>query len=138
MSNPCTGNSWRSIVWGGPAGEEKFVAVASNGDEPRVMTSTDGATWELGTDVPEGSWQSVSWGGPAGSELFVVVGGSVMTSPDGVTWTIAPLGSIPDGGWMSVAYGGPAGSELFAAVADEADDGLYVMTSYTGIGIVPV
>jgi len=57
----------------------------------------------------------------------------VMTSPDGITWTISP-GTIPLGEWTSVTYGGPAGSELFAAVADFAPSGDHAMTSVSGIG----
>ena len=35
-------NSWRSVTWGGPAGQEKFVAVANLGTGNRVMTSATG------------------------------------------------------------------------------------------------
>ena len=42
-------------------------------------------------------------------------GNRVMTSPDGITWTIR---TSPDSGWTSVAYG----------------DGLFVAVSYTGTG----
>lgn len=83
-----------------------------------------------------GSWQSVTWGGPVGYELFVAVSeDNVMTSPDGITWTISP-GTIPGGEWSSVTYGGPAGSELFAAVAEAAStpSGEHAMTSVSGIG----
>jgi hypothetical protein len=68
-----------------------------------------------------------------GYELFVAVSqDNVMTSPDGITWTISP-GTIPGGEWSSVTYGGPAGSELFAAVAEDGP-GEYAMTSVSGIG----
>ncbi|CAN1545076.1 hypothetical protein MCEMAEM6B_01949 [Mycobacteriaceae bacterium] len=36
---PAANNSWNSVVWGGPAGQEKFVAVAVSGTNNRVMTS---------------------------------------------------------------------------------------------------
>jgi hypothetical protein len=79
-------NTWASVTWGGPAGAERFVAVAYSGSVDRVMTSTDGITWTLGTTPADNYWQSVTWGGPAGAERFVAVaaGGSgdrVMTSP---------------------------------------------------------
>ena len=32
-------NDWRSLVWGGPTGQEKFVAVGASGTGNRVMTS---------------------------------------------------------------------------------------------------
>ncbi|MGA1588856.1 MAG: hypothetical protein ACO38I_09720, partial [Ilumatobacteraceae bacterium] len=38
-------NDWLSVAWGGPAGQEKFVAVAYSGTGNRVMTSPDGITW---------------------------------------------------------------------------------------------
>ena len=32
-------NSWNAVTWGGPAGQETFVAVSSTGTGNRVMTS---------------------------------------------------------------------------------------------------
>jgi len=32
-------NQWSSVTWGGPTGQEKFVAVAATGTGNRVMTS---------------------------------------------------------------------------------------------------
>jgi len=32
-------NQWSSVGWGGPAGQETFVAVAASGVGNRVMTS---------------------------------------------------------------------------------------------------
>jgi hypothetical protein len=125
--------SLNDITWGGPVGGKLFVAV---GNDPSVVTSTDGITWVSQSNIPSGSWQSVAWGGPVGYELFVAVSqDNVMTSPDGITWTISP-GTIPGGEWSSVTYGGPAGSELFAAVAKAAStpSGEHAMTSFSGIG----
>jgi hypothetical protein len=79
-------NDWLSVTWGGPAGSETFVAVASSGTGNRVMTSPDGVTWTIQTSAADNAWLSVTWGGPAGSETFVAVaatgtGNRVMTSP---------------------------------------------------------
>ena len=122
------------ITWGGPVGGKLFVAVG-NDPSSSVVTSTDGITWVSQSNIPLGSWQSVTWGGPVGYELFVAVSqDNVMTSPDGITWTISP-GTIPEGEWSSVTYGGPAGSELFAAVAEDGSStNEYAMTSVSGIG----
>ena len=35
-------NNWFGVTWGGPSGQEKFVAVATSGTGNRVMTSADG------------------------------------------------------------------------------------------------
>ena len=82
-------NNWRSVTWGGPSGQEKFVAVASSGDGNRVMTSPDGVTWTLQTSAADNNWYGVTWGGPAGQENFVAVatsgtGNRVMTSATGL------------------------------------------------------
>ena len=127
-------NDWQSVVWGGPAGQEKFVAVASSGSGNRVMTSDDGITWVTRTSAADNDWQSVVWGGPAGQEKFVAVassgsGNRVMTSPNGVTWTSQV--SATDSGWQSVVWGGPAGQEKFVAVASSGSDSR-VMTSPNG------
>jgi hypothetical protein len=35
-------NGWYGVTWGGPSGQQKFVAVAVTGTGNRVMTSPDG------------------------------------------------------------------------------------------------
>ncbi len=57
---------------------------------------------------------------PVGSEKFVAVSNSgaanrVMTSPDGVTWTIQA--SVAGASWSSVTWGGLAGSKKLVAVS---------------------
>lgn len=128
-------NSWKSVAWGGPLGNEKFVAVASTGTGNQVMTSPDGVTWTSQTSAANNFWNSVTWGGPAGQEQFVAVaysgsGNRVMTSPDGINWTTR--NSAADNSWNSVTWGGPAGNELFVAVAYNNTSN-QVMTSPDGI-----
>jgi len=53
-------------------------------------------------------------------------GDRVMTSPDGIVWTIRT--SAADNQWRSVTYGTPGGSPLFVAVANSGM-GNRVMTS---------
>ena len=82
---------WRSVTWGGPAGQQKFVAVASTGTGDRVMTSPGGVTWTSQSSAADNYWRSVTWGGPAGQEKFVAVsatpstGSRVMTSATGLS-----------------------------------------------------
>ncbi|MGA1213773.1 MAG: hypothetical protein ACO3ZZ_08605, partial [Solirubrobacterales bacterium] len=53
-------NAWVDVTWGGPAGDEKFVAIANSGTIARVMTSPDGVTWTA-RDLPPviSGWTSV-------------------------------------------------------------------------------
>ena len=130
-------DSWSSVTWGYPNGGSVFVAVASGGDDTRVMTSTNGVSWSLPAgSVPVNAWQSVTFGTGAGGGTFVAVGSSgddsqVMTSPDGVTWTARQATS--DDSWSSVLYAfPPAPSQpVFVAVASSGDDS-QVMTSPDG------
>jgi hypothetical protein len=74
------------VAWGGPAGAQKFVAVADSGTGDRVMTSPDGITWTIRASAADNDWFSVAWGGPAGAQKFVAVatsgtGDRVMTAP---------------------------------------------------------
>ena len=136
---PAADNDWLGVTWGGPAGQEKFVAVAISGGGNRVMTSPDGVTWTARLSASNNNWLAVIWGGPAGQEKFVAVAGNggaagsgnrVMTSPDGITWT---LQTTPvDNAWWGVAWGGPAGQEKFVAVASTGS-GDRVMSSPDGI-----
>lgn len=101
------GNTWtdlnsgaenfRSVIWTG----KQLVAVGEN-----IMTSTDGMTWasrSYGTDrdlVVHGL-NSVVWTGAANGEGngLLAAGGwrgdTILTSPDGITWTKRPTKS-PD------------------------------------------
>ena len=119
-------NSWTSIAWGGPAGQELFVAVAQSGTGNRVMTSPDGISWTSRNSVADNRWRSVVWGGPAGQELFVAVAESassygVMTSPDGINWTGQNAGTNLN--LKTITWGGRPGEEIFVAL-DQADVGI--------------
>ncbi|MBU3674092.1 MAG: hypothetical protein FGM34_03435, partial [Solirubrobacteraceae bacterium] len=130
---------WRSVVWGGPAGAEKFVAVggdATDSTADDVLTSPNGVDWTAQDIIPAAEnnyWTSVTWGDPPGDTpgQFVAVSSDgtnrVMTSPDGVTWTARSAASSRS--WKAVTWGGPAGQEKFVAVADNGG----IMTSTTGI-----
>jgi hypothetical protein len=126
-------NYWASVTWGGPAGQETFVAVSNSGTGNRVMTSPDGITWTSRTSASDNNWNSVTSGGTIGQERFVAVsstgtGTRVMSSTDGVTWTTRT--SAFDGTWRTVGWGGPAGQEKYVAVAGPGlGAGNRVMTS---------
>jgi hypothetical protein len=85
-SVPPTSYGWFGATWGGPAGNEKFVAVGY-GQTDDVATSSDGVTWTATTSEPlaaAGSFAfaerlSITWGGPDGQKKFVSVGSSVIT-----------------------------------------------------------
>ena len=112
-----TNREWAAISYGGG----RFVAMSQYG---AVHTSTDGLTWEQrrGTDVTE-DWRAMTYG----NGRFVAVGrGSVMTSPDGVTWNLRVAAT--SNSWRSVAYGGG----MFVSVSSTGA-GDRVMTSPDGI-----
>jgi hypothetical protein len=129
VSSPADYN-WTSITWS--ADLSLFCAVASSGNNNRVMTSPDGLTWTLRTSASNNNWQSVIWGGSVGQQKFVAVsstgiGNRVMTSPDGITWTSRV--SSEDNYWTSITWAPSLG--LFCAVA--ASGTHRVMTSPNGI-----
>ncbi|MBI1834119.1 MAG: hypothetical protein HYR90_04840, partial [Candidatus Andersenbacteria bacterium] len=125
-------NNWNAITYGNGL----FVATANTGIGNRVMTSPDGINWTIRTSPADNSWVSVTYG----NGLFVAVacgvgdpgncdataGNRVMTSPDGITWTLRV--SAANNKWYSVTYG----NGLFVAVA-ASGVGNRVMTSPDGI-----
>ena len=126
---------WNSICWSPEL--SLFVAVA-NGTmssytttNNRVMTSTDGYIWSIGTSAADNNWNSVCWSSQL--MLFIAVassgtGNRVMTSPDGITWTVRT--SAADNSWNSVCWS----PELSLAVAvATSGNGNRVMTSPDGI-----
>jgi len=92
--------------------------------------------WSVNAAAPDTvAWRSVAWSPSAG--VFVAVGtNTVMTSPDGVTWTAR---TIPAGGWDAVTWSPDLA--LFAAVATSganrvatSPDGV-TWTAVTPVGI---
>jgi hypothetical protein len=109
-------NDILGIAWGGPSGNQKFVAVGGSG---QMAYSSDGVNWTaiststFGTDHIYG----ITWGGPSGNEKFVAVGknGKMAYSSDGVNWTAISISTF-DVGIERIAWGGPSGSQKFVAV----------------------
>ena len=88
------------------------------------------STWTTQRSAADNGWRGVAWSPQLG--LFAAVastgtGNRVMTSPDGVTWTVR---TCPDKDWVSIEWSPQLG--MFAAVAN-ADGGGAVMTSFDGI-----
>ena len=99
------GTTWTDIAWGGG----RFVAVGFGGS---IATSTDGQHWTHADTPDRTSWSSAAYGAGTG---WVVVGGDrhVVTSPDGVAWTVQPTlqdspsaGQVACGNGVFVAAGG--------------------------------
>jgi hypothetical protein len=129
-------NLWRSVAWG--AGSVNlFVAVAATGTNNRVMTSTNGTSWNsitVGGTIGTIQWNGICWSPTL--NLFCAVGGLtsnfgvIMTSPNGTTWTGR---SSPDAiNYTSVCWS-PTLS-LFIAVANTNSTGTNrIATSPDGI-----
>ena len=88
-----TADDLYGVAWNG----SKFVAVGSNGSTAVVTTSSDGITWSA-TTLSNPPMRGIAWNG----SVFVAAstGGSVVTSPDGVTWTTRSTGASND--WYGV------------------------------------
>jgi hypothetical protein len=100
-----------TYVWAVTYADNIFMAVGY-----QVSTSPDGVTW---TPRTSGGWTYRLTGVTYGNGIFVVVGteGAVLTSSDGISWTVkfVPLGSW--GSFQGVAYG----NGTFVAVGSTRD-----------------
>lgn len=127
-------SNWNSICFGTPESSPAglFVAVAKNTTAPNnlIMRSSNGINWigqqspvvfDIETEtVTATTWNSICFG----NNLFVAVSfngqyydRNVMTSPDGINWTIRNTGLGNYGIWTSVCFATLAdGSYLFVAV----------------------
>jgi hypothetical protein len=98
-------------------------------NEAPATTQNTGVTWSTSTSAANDTWNSVTYG----NGLFVAVAAtttsnkSVMTSPDGVTWT-QRTATTTNNSWRSVTYG----NGLFVAVTATSTN-KNVMTSPDGI-----
>jgi hypothetical protein len=140
--------AWVSVA----VGLSRIVALRSSGTGVNdLMTSTDGDTWTIGSTSMPLNWTSVTFGGgvfvavadgdgnfpfttsggnqvitSTSDDLIFNMGSRVMTSYDGLTWT---LRTAPVYAWSSVTYG----NNLFVAVANGNGGSTQVMTSSNGI-----
>lgn len=113
---------WHSVCWSPELG--LFAAVSIGGSA--AMYSSDGVTWTLAT-ATTATWTSVCWSSMRA--LFVAVdgAGTVMHSPDGVTWS--PASTVPEANvWTSVCFSEELG--IFVAVSSSGTH--RVMTSIDG------
>jgi hypothetical protein len=122
-------DSWQSVSYG----NGRFVVVGSGSDY--VMYSDDGVNWATTTAGESHAWLSVTYG----NGLFVAVSNTgtyrVMTSPDGINWTIR-ASAADTSSWSEVTYG----NGIFVAVtcgisstSCNSTSGNRVMTSPDGI-----
>jgi hypothetical protein len=129
---------WREITWSSSLG--LLIAVAQGntfGGSAQIMTSPDGVTWTQQSSADTLMfWTGVQWAPEIGLAAAVGSGPSnvdspgtdnrVMTSPDGINWTIqADAGART---WRSIRWSG----STFAAIANSGT-GNRVMTSPDGI-----
>ena len=120
---PPPGFDCHDIVYDGPPGNKRFVAV---GTDPYVLTSPDGLTWTQYPAVTLSRFYGVTFGGPAGSDLYVAVGAYPMTSPDGTTWTPRTLPKpFSDIAVMPFLRGVAWGGGQFVAVAESSPRTIY-------------
>ncbi|WP_461256300.1 InlB B-repeat-containing protein [Treponema sp. R80B11-R83G3] len=111
VTNSPFGTSYiNAIAYGGPAGQEKFVAAGYDG---KMAYSSNGITWQAVTDSKFTSIiKAIAYGGGT----FVAVGfleDKVAYSSSGINWT-----SVEDfklGYLNAIAYGGTTGQEQFVA-----------------------
>ena len=114
-------NEWNSVCWSSDL--LLFVAVSGTGTADRVMTSSNGISWTLGVTTDD-TWSSVCWSPELSLFVAVAETDSVMTSPDGLTWTAIALELAS--GWKSVCWSAVLG--IFVAVSEWFN----VMTSLDG------
>lgn len=72
-----------------------FVVVGNSGTDPRSMTSPDAITWTANI-VPVAAWTAVTWAPELA--IFVAVGfdGAIMTSANGIAWTLRTAAAAED------------------------------------------
>ena len=87
------GAGWNGLAWTGPGVGQ---LVAFSWADKRIMTSPNGITWatRVVSDTDDHNLNSAVW---TGSQIVAVgLGGAVMFSGDGVTWTGGSTGTSDD------------------------------------------
>jgi hypothetical protein len=117
------GTQWIRVRWFPHI--QQFVVVADNGNA-RLLVSEDGTTWVPKIIDPIDTYSDIGYG--AGLFVAVAYGGSIVTSPDLVTWTTR---TNPGYIWTGIAYSASLG--LFAACAVGTGHTQHIATSPDGI-----
>lgn len=117
---------WKSVCYS----QALHLAVAVSTND--AMRSSDGITWTNSNHNNGGGWLSVCWSPYLG--LFAAVGSGlagqrVMTSPDGITWTLRITPAAADRTWSSIIWSTRLG--MFIAGNQSTPSG--VMLSRDGI-----
>ena len=129
-----TNNDWSSVAYGSISGNDILVAVSTSGTGNRIMRAVNSKTfWTTIQSPADNDWTSIIWSSDL--SLFCAVASSgnlnrVMTSPDGITWSLRISASNND--WRSVTWGGVPGQKKFVAVSSTGTSNR-VMTSPDGI-----
>jgi hypothetical protein len=85
QSNPDS-NTWQCVCWAAELGI--FVALADNNVTNGAMISNDGVIWTTVTaSVLADSWFNICYSPELNLLVGVALSGSIITSPDGMTWT---------------------------------------------------
>lgn len=106
-SRSCPNRNWYSTTYGNGF----FVTVGNNG----VLRSSNGFIWTTQTSIANNQWRCVTYGNGLFVATATYVTGtntSVMTSLDGITWTISVSGAL-NNNWPSVTFG----NDKFVAVS---------------------
>jgi len=109
-------------------GNGLFVNVGISGGTAYVATSSDGFVWTSRTPASNDSWSNIAYG----NGLFVAVaqswsiGGGIMTSPDGINWTLRAAPAV-SGGFTDIAYG----KGIWVATVSGSPG--TIVTSYDGV-----
>ena len=126
-------NESNSICWSPEL--RIFVAVASM----FVYTSTNGINWSS-IGISSGYWMGVCWSPQLKKFLAIGNNSDVMTSVDGINWSLSPITGI-NGTFNMVNGGGVCWSPelgLFVAVADNGNNRVITSrdgTSWTGYNV---
>jgi hypothetical protein len=131
-------NAWNGVAWSPKL--NMFCAVSEDGFPTQVMTSTDlGNTWVAQTVPSNQEWTAIEWSPDL--EIFVACaysssggGNQIMTSPDGVNWTLQSTAAAPNGEWYDIAWSPYLG--IFTVTGGSFGD-FQVMTSPDGINWTP-
>ena len=114
-----------------------LVAVGPNaGTGNQVATSTNGTTWTFGTSANDNGWSGVAWSPTLGLFAAVAYSGgasSIMTSPDGFTWTTRISPNSTSNQWSQIIWVPELSLFLVGDLSTTSTNTLRAMRSSDGI-----
>jgi prepilin-type N-terminal cleavage/methylation domain-containing protein len=115
-----------SVMWGGPVGYRKYIAVGEHGV---IRSSRNGNTWQTESSGITNHLYDIIWDG---SVFYAVAINTIVSSTGNGTWSSVDIGLVSGDELYSIAYGGIEPNKLYIIIGKTTDNKTLLFSSPDG------